>query len=228
MRNLSFGVNEYFHIYNRGVDKRDVFMSSGDLKRFMALLFVSNRSKLQLSRLSRDNKQKYFQYLENIKEVEEWVDIVAYCLMPNHFHLVVREKVEGGVSSFVHKLTTSYSKNFNKKYERTGALFQGKFKAEHINNDAYFNYIFCYVNLNPLSLFDPRWKKTGVSDKEGAKEFLMNYNYSSYLDCIGVDRGEKIILNRDEMPDFLQDFDNFQGFVDGWFKNKGACEIVAN
>ncbi len=190
-------------------------MNNNDYERFLILLFACNgQSSVNISRDS--SKKVFFSDFVNFERGERLVDIVAYALMPNHFHLVLIERVEGGISKFMQKLSTGYVNYFNTRYERTGGLFEGRFKAKHINNQAYFNYIFVYVNLNPLKLIDSDWKENGISDSKKAKKFLMNYKYSSYLDCLGKSRLENIILNREQLPEFLEKFDDFEEFVDSW------------
>ena len=85
----------------------------------------------------------------NVKRAEGLTAIAAYCLMPNHFHILVHEKVEGGISKFMQKLMTSYTMYINKKYDRTGALFGSSFKAVHVTDDNHLKYLFAYINLNP-------------------------------------------------------------------------------
>ena len=100
--------------------------------------------------------------LENIFEEEKekpLVSILSYCLMPNHFHLILYEHTENGISKFMGKLLTAYSMYFNKKYDRSGPLFTHPFRSEHINNDSQYMYIFSYIHLNPLSIIQKNWKK---------------------------------------------------------------------
>ena len=86
--------------------------------------------------------------MDEIDRGETLVDIGIYCLVPNHFHLLIKEKTENGISEFVKKVATGYSMYFNKKYERTGSLFEGPFKAKRIDTDEYLKYIFSYIHLN--------------------------------------------------------------------------------
>ena len=132
------------------------------------------------------------------------VEIFAYCMMPNHFHLVVRQKEENGIATFMKKLTTAYSMYFNTKYEHSGTLFQGRFKSRHIGTEAYFRYIFAYVHLNPLEIFQSDWKERGISDKKLAREFMQDYSHSSFLDYPTSTRPEGVILSVDSAPDFLK------------------------
>src|SRR5690606_36166474 len=92
------------------------------------------------------------------------VEIGAYCLMPNHFHILLKSKEDDGISKFMNKLGTSYSMYFNRRYERTGILFQGRYKAKHVESDEYLKYLFSYSHLNPIKIIDPSWKDRGLKD----------------------------------------------------------------
>ncbi|MFA7152043.1 MAG: transposase, partial [Candidatus Paceibacterota bacterium] len=121
-------------------------------------------------------------------ERERIVEILAFCLMPNHYHLVVHQLVENGITLFMKKLGNSYVGYFNEKHNRKGlgSLFQGPFKAVHVaDNDQFLN-LASYVFANPIGISDPEWKNRGVSDPERSIEFLNSYPWSSYLDSIGI------------------------------------------
>lgn len=200
-RSLTFASGEFYHIYNRGTEKRNIFQSSRDYQRFLCLLYICNGGipvdlKLQGSTL---------EDLRQINREEKLIEIAAYCLMPNHFHLLIYEKEEGGISKFMQKLTTAYTMYFNKRYKRTGALFQGKFKARHASaSDNYLKYLMAYIHLNPVKLIDREWREKGIKNKKQAEDFLSRYNYSSYLDFLQNDRTEKIILNKEILPEYFE------------------------
>src|SRR3989338_4654724 len=130
MRKLTFVSDEYYHVYNRGTEKRLLFQEPKDYKKFL-------------------------QIMNNLKRIyhrggppKKYVSVVAYCLNPNHFHLLVKQKEERGVSVFLHRLCTAYTMYFNQKYQRKGRLFQGTYKAKHINTDAYLLWVTTYINGN--------------------------------------------------------------------------------
>jgi len=173
----------------------------------MLLLLLANQpNPVHLSNLLSSKKYQGRSLINIFSEErpdERLVDILAYCLMPNHFHMVIREKSEGGMSTFMGKLMTGYSMYFNKKHERTGTLFQGRFQAKHIDNDSYFRHIFSYVHLNPVDLFKSSWKDDKSIDKTNAVKFLDQYEYSSYPDYFVGIRPESSII--------LQDFNSSWG-----------------
>ncbi|MCR4279238.1 MAG: transposase, partial [Candidatus Zambryskibacteria bacterium] len=162
--------------------------------------------------------KKSFLELMTTKRGNQLVEIGAYCLMPNHFHLLLRECGEGGISLFMQKLSTAYTMYFNKKYERTGALFQGRFKAEHLYNDNYLKYIFSYIHLNPISLLDKNWKEHKLKDKSKANKYLDSYSFSSYLDYANENSRipEGNILNKSEFPKYFLTSEDFRSNIQEW------------
>jgi len=209
-RKFKFSVDEYYHVYSRGVDKREIFMDDEDKERFLRLLYLSNSTKA--IRVSSFNHLSY----KDIDREDTKTAIGAYCLMPNHFHLLIRETEPGGVSSFMGKLLTAYSMYFNKKYMRTGALFESTFRARHVDNDNYLKYLFAYIHLNPVKLIDSEWKTNGIKNKKAAEDFLKNYKYSSYDDYRGVEREEAIILTRGIFPEYFEGSQSFNAFIKDW------------
>jgi len=221
-RKFKFSINEYYHIYNRGTEKRNIYTEPKDYLRFLALLYLCNSNNPVNIR---DHFPKGFPFgigeVIKIERGETLVDFGAYCLMPNHFHLLIREKIEDGITKLMGKLSTAYSMYFNKKNQRTGKLFEGAFKAVHIDNDNHLKYLFSYIHLNPIKLIEPLWKESEIHDIIKAKEFLDNYHYSSYLDYLGKKRDELIILNKSVFPDYFQDLREFNDFINEWLKTKG-------
>ena len=219
-RKISFAVNEFYHLFNRGTDKRNIFLEDKDYLRFLILLFICNGEKAVNIR-DQFPKGPSFGEITGVDKGATLVDIGAYCFMPNHFHLLVHEKTENGITKFMKKLLTGYSMYFNRKNGRTGNLFEGVFKAVHIDNDEHLNYLFAYTHLNPVKLIDPTWKTSGINDKEKTKEHLMKYRYSSYGDYTEISRNESIILNKSAFPKYFNDFKEFDNFINVWLTYKG-------
>ena len=123
------------------------------------------------------------------------VEIVAYCLMPNHFHVILGTQDIGNKTKFIHKLCTGYSMYFNLKYGHSGTIFQGQYKAKYIDNDDYFRYVIQYVHLNPYGLLEPDMDRiTKLDHSDEAIKFSKEYEFSSYRDYLGLDRPQKSIL----------------------------------
>jgi REP element-mobilizing transposase RayT len=212
-RRFTFAPKEFYHIYNRGVDKRIVFLDDKDCDRFVALLYLCNNTE---SVHFSDYGSLELDKLLSIPRGEKLVSIGAYCLMPNHSHILLMEDKEGGVSLFMQKVSTAYTMYFNIKYERTGALFAGRFKAQHANNNNYLKYLFAYIHLNPVKLIEPKWREKGVLNKVKVSNFLNSYKYSSYLDYKGINRTENAILNTDVFPEYFQNPLEFEEHISAW------------
>ncbi|MCK5060208.1 MAG: transposase [Candidatus Pacebacteria bacterium] len=143
MRKITFSLGEFYHIYNRGTDKRAIFKEKNDLLRF----FQSMENFNTKDPVGSIYEQSFLKEIQK-KPKKPLVNFVAYCLNPNHYHFVLEPKVEQGVEKFMHRIGTGYTKYFNAKYQRTGVLFQGKFKASHIDSNEYLLHLSAYVNLN--------------------------------------------------------------------------------
>ena len=188
MERLTFETDKYYHVYNRGVDKRTIFLKERDYLRFASVIYYFNDENF-------NPENFHYQGLTLIegKRRRELVDIVAWCLMPNHYHFLLRQKVDGGITKFMRRVGTGYTMFFNTKYERSGSLFEGPFKARAIDRDDYLLHATRYIHLNPLSLFESGWKEKGVSDKNGAQEFILQYPWSSLPNFLGKRKFSEII-----------------------------------
>jgi len=201
---------EYYHIYNRGNSKQKIFHDIHDYNHFLSLLFLLNRKEnFKIEFLRKSNPY-------NFLKTSSLVSIGAYCLMPNHFHILLTETEDGSISKFMQKLTTAYSVFYNKKYKRTGALFEGKFKSKHANNDIYLKYLFSYIHLNPIKIISPTWREKGIENSKKVIKFLEGYKYSSYLDYIGKTRPENVILNRSAFPRYFLEKEDMKTEIFTW------------
>jgi putative transposase len=220
-RKITFAPKEYYHVYNRGVNKMKTFMNPHDYWRFIFLLFLCNDVEpVKLENITRNElgltllkmQEKIFKQ----ERGESIVDIGAFCLMPNHFHILLRERVDGGVPKFMQKISTAYTMYVNKRHGRTGALFGGSFKAEHVTDDVYLKYLFAYIHLNPVKLIDPEWKENGIHDKKRAQKYLDEYEYSSYGEYTKGDSPLGKILTKDSFPHYFTRNADFKTYIDDW------------
>lgn len=213
-RKITFSVGEYYHLYNRGVEKRKIFVWKKDWARFHRLLYAANSTNpirfRDIENLT----------LDSIDRGNPIVGIGAYVLMPNHFHILAREIVEGGISKFMEKLATGYSMYFNKKYERVGPLFQGRFRGEHVDSNEYLKYLYAYIHLNPIKLIEPNWKETGITNEKRAVQYLRQYFYSSYDDYRRVQGAEGGILSKEEFPAYFSKLHDFKLYMRDWLMFK--------
>lgn len=144
-KKIKFSVGEIYHLYNRGVDKRSIFSDTKDLERFIETINIVNSSKNIIS--IRDYK-KQSRNNSNKKPEEKIIEFIAIALLGNHYHFLVREIKEAGISKFMQKFGIAYTNYFNIKHRRSGSLFQGKFKSKHIDTNEYLLHISAYINLN--------------------------------------------------------------------------------
>ena len=191
-RRVPFAEGETFHCFNRGIDKRDTFASEDDCNRFIQLLYLANDE----SPIKRENfyHMKHRDILR-LQRQAPIVSVVAYCLMKNHYHLLLHEIVEGGITKFMQKLGTGYTMYFNEKYDRIGNLFIKPFRSKHIDTDAYLRRVAQYIHLNPAELYEQEWKTGKVKNMRKLHEELSKYPFSSLPDYIGMRRNEISILD---------------------------------
>lgn len=201
-------------MYARGNDRKKIFLDEKDRLRFLVLLYVTNNQEvIHLSDYLGKNLTRFF----TRPRKNRFVDIGAYCLMPNHFHLLIRARDDGGTSSFMLKLMTAYSMYFNKKHQKTGGLFERPFKAQHVSSDTHLKYLFAYVHLNPVKIHDPaNWGQKIIPNPKKARDFLNNYPFSSAQHYFGKPRLEDAILNKESFPEYFQNPGEFSEWVYDW------------
>ena len=210
---------EIFHILNRGVDQRNIFLDDEDYYRFIHNLFEFNDTSpaLNLGYFLSRNQSIDFRNQYDKKPRKLIVEMLAFCLMPNHFHLLVRQKGEGGITKFMRKLGVGYANYFNQKYERTGALFQGKYKAVLVNQESHFIHLPYYIHLNPLGLIMPKWRLGEIKNYRKAIEFLKTYRWSSHLDYINK-KNFPSITQREFLLRTFGGSKNYMKMIKKWLK----------
>ncbi|MBU6431290.1 transposase [Patescibacteria group bacterium] len=148
MRKTNFVSDEYYHIYNRGVDKREIFSDRYDADRFFQSMkefnVVDPIGSIYENSFADDKKHK----LGSSTPKSKLVEFICYCLNSNHYHFLLKQVAEDGIKKFMHKLGTGYTNYFNGKEKRNGSLFQGRFKSIHIDSNEYLLHLSAYVNLN--------------------------------------------------------------------------------
>jgi len=213
MRKTNFFNDGFYHIYNRGVLKQPIFFENVDYSRFVHNLYEFNDTNRKIVEVEPREAQPRGLGREPV------VAIIAWCLMPNHFHLFVQQLKEGGVSSFMHKLGTGYTTFINKKYERSGHVFQGRFRAKSIDKENYFLHISRYIHLNPVEFIEPNWKKDGIKDWQKTQEFLERYKWSSYQDWIGK-KNIPAILDLSSVKGMFLSVKMYKKFLREWADKK--------
>jgi len=200
--------NAFYHAYNRGVEKRLIFQDDQDHKVFLSYLkeYLSpppDPEKLLKSITFKDTVFKGIP--RQPKNFHKRLELLSYCLMPNHFHLLVKQVAKTSMESFIHSLLLRYSMYFNKKYDRVGPLFQGRFKGVLIDNDSYLLHLTRYIHLNPSEY---------VKDLSAA--------YSSYAEYLGLRNTLWVkpdfilnFFNKTTLPEFIK-VNSYRNFVENY------------
>lgn len=206
----------FYHVYNRGVEKRKIFIDDSDYKYFLCLLKLY----LTSSTGSHPVQGKTLKKQKTMPDFSSEIDLFCYCLMPNHYHLLISQSHIDSMPRFMKSLGTNYSMYFNHKYERVGSLFQGAYKAVQIKEDSYLLHLSRYIHLNPTL-------ETGSHPAQG--ETLSDVRWTSYDDYLG--KRKSVWLKRDYVLDvlspgkvnteekmkqykeFLEGYQDYQGFL---------------
>jgi len=177
---------DFFHILNRGVEEREIFYSDEDYLRFANNFHDFNNTEIALPYRIRRSKQIGRATSDRFISVQkEIVNLLCWCLMPNHVHSLVQEQVDSSASLFSKKIFGGYTKYINETRKRKGVLFQGRSKIILIEKDEHFFHLPFYIMGNPVSLIEPAWKEKGIYNLEKVIKFLENYRWSSLPDLIG-------------------------------------------
>lgn len=198
-RKIVFANGEYYHLFNRGVERRPVFTNKWEFSRAMDLVYFYRFDKppLRYSKYLALNEGQRQIFLVSLKEKS--VEIVAFCLMNNHFHFLVKQVKDHGVSKFMANFMNSYTKYFNTKYQRVGHLFQGAFKAVHVESDEQLLHLSRYIHLNPVTSFKVK------------PEELKNYQWSSYSSYIR--NSDVYFVDKDVVMNFFKKPAKYESFV---------------
>ena len=175
---------EFYHIYNRGTQKQPIFVNDSDKLRFLFLILASQgkNSIRNINRVIRASVQHSMLHIEEdlAREVllNRTVELVSFCLMPNHFHLIVKEVEGGGISKYLQRVQNAYTKYFNTRYNKSGHLFQSSYKSKHIPDDRYMMHLSAYIHKNPVELMNSKW----IEENEET------YYWSSFQDFVKNNR----------------------------------------
>ncbi|MBL7156229.1 MAG: hypothetical protein ISS87_01370 [Candidatus Pacebacteria bacterium] len=225
-------VSEYFHTYNRGVEKRKVFLDKGDFLRGVHDLYEFNDVERVVGFNRRKNQSVGYPISDKgrKKEKELLIDIIAWCLIPNHYHLFSAEKQYGALSKFQQKFGIGFTNYFNLKHKRSGVLFQGKHKKVHVSSDAQAAHLICYIHSNQLDLWKSKWKEGGLTSLEikSALKFLQDRKnrWSSHQDYWGIQNFPSLI-SKEFLSNFFGGIQGYREFFVNWLKQyKNNAKII--
>jgi len=226
-RKIQFANEEIYHVMIRTIDSINLFRNDQDYLRMIHDLFEFNdlNPAPSIFRVThhRNKPNVTKQDLVTLggklrRKRELLVEILAFCLMPNHVHLLIKQRQNKGISKFMQKLG-GYALYYNKKYSRKGHLFQDKFQAVHIKTDEQLQTVFVYIHTNPIAIIFPAWKEKGIDDFKKAKNFIENYRWSSYPDYLNKENFPSI-TSRDFLKEVMGKPKDCQKFVNDWLKYK--------
>jgi putative transposase len=209
----TFITGEIYHVYNRGVEKRAVFSETSDYLRMVDDIYKLNdkNNVINPHYCQKRNPAR----LEESVEREILVEMLAFVLMPNHYHLVLRQVEENGIVKFMQKLGTGYTNYFNKKNERVGPLFQGSFKATRVATDDYLQNLLGYVHTNPVTLAHNYRSSTSII----IMDFLEKYRWSSFLDYVGIENFPAV-TSRDFVFEVMGGAGGIKESTEAWIANR--------
>lgn len=188
----NFSENKIYHVFNRGVEKRKIFMDEQDYNMFLYYLFIYTAS---LEKILKKYPQLPFR-LQG-KNLYGEIEIISYCLMPNHIHLLLKQNNKDSISRLIKQLTNAYTLYFNQKYKRVGGLMQGRFKAVDVNRDDLLIHISRYIHLNPVVA--------------NLTKDAINYQWSSLQDYF--DKLDGIILNKNTILSYFSSLKDYKNFI---------------
>jgi putative transposase len=215
---LKENMSEFYHTYNRGVEKRKIFLENQDYLRGVHDLYEFNdvNAVVNLGRKFEGSRTS----LKSLNKTRDrLIDLFVWVFMPNHYHLFSSPIKDKGIQEFHRKFGGGFTNFFNIKYKRSGVLFQGGYKKVFVTNDRQAIQLICYIHSNPLDLWKPNWKEKGLSNLEiqNALKFLEKYRWSSHLDWWGV-KNFPSLIDMDFMPRFFKSPKEYQEFFINWLK----------
>jgi len=209
-----------YHILSRGVDKRKIFLDNGDYFRFIHDLFEFNDTapiNNTTYRFRSNSKVIARPYIYDKRPRKLLVEILIFCLMPNHYHLLLRPRFDNGITKFMKRLNMGYARYFNEKYKRSGTLFEGRYKSVSVKNEAHFIHLPYYIHVNSLDLRFPEWRDKEIKNYQEAMKFLENYRWSSFPDYIGK-KNFPSVTQREFLLEFFGGPEQYKKDTREWLK----------
>jgi putative transposase len=228
-----FVPGKIYHIYNRGVAKCLICKDESDFWRFLQGLCLfndKNSASNILWQLERDRGRLTLNVLKEYIKNKEYerkslVEIIAYCVMPNHFHLLVKETEEGGIVKFMQKFGAGYARYFNNKHNRVGGLFQGRFKAVSVENDLQLLYLLVYINvINPGQLVESNLKEKGIRDVQKVLQKAEERPFGTHQEYIG--KRKSLIIEKGILGDLLPTPEKYRELVENVLRDKKYIEVT--
>lgn len=239
-RKEQFVNGEIYHIVIRVIDDNLLFKDIDDYYRGIFSIYEFNTKEPIVIRVQRQVRAKIKKIIRETKNFlektnrdrisvdvrDKLVEVLTFCFIPNHLHLLLRQIKDDGITKFMTKLGIGYGGYFNRKYGRKGYVFQNRFSAIHIKTEEQLKTVFVYIHTNPISLIEPKWKEIGIKNPEKAIEFVENYKWSSYPDYIGK-KNFPSVTDRELILKIMGGEKGCKEFVEAWIKYKGKIRQFA-
>ncbi|KKS95854.1 MAG: Transposase [Candidatus Giovannonibacteria bacterium GW2011_GWA1_43_15] len=221
MKRTKPATGHIYHVFNRGVEKRNVFINDYDRMRFIySMLVFNNKNAVTNANYFFDPKSIEV----GLRYKDRLVKILAFVLMPNHYHLMLEQIAEDGITEFMRKLGTGYTNYFNIKYKRVGPLFQGKYKAVLLQDHRHLLYLPYYIHLNPLDLIAPEWREQKIKNIKQADNFLKSYRWSSHLNYAGQATFTNLI-DQDFLKEIFTNQAHYKKDILDWLKEGDLDDV---
>jgi len=224
-RKQQFLNDEIYHIILRALDDNLLFKDVDDYYRGIFSIYEFNtdipvkiRERRRIRAQLKKDDQKEITVLHDPRH--KLVEVLSFCFMPNHLHLLLKQIINGGITKFMRKVGTGLGGYFNTKYNRKGHVFQNRFKDVLIRDEDQLKTGFVYIHTNPIALIEPRWKELGVKKPEKTIEFIENYKWSSYQDYLG-EKNFPSVTDRDLLSEIMDGVKGCQDSVNDWIRYKG-------
>lgn len=229
LRKEKFVPGEYYHIYNRTILNTPEFKNNKNANRLEQAFLISNSTKsTEAYQFLRNNQDVPFKkVLEILDKGEKLVDILCYAIMPDHYHLLVREIKENGITNFVRSCNTSIAKYINIKNDRRGPLFESRFKSKHVNSNEYLLHLSLYIQLNPLDfLIGKEWRVHELLNWREAKNKLFNYQWSSLKYFLNNNSKNSILSGTEIIKNQFDNEKEYEIFLSEWSKKTLALNEI--
>lgn len=233
LRKVQLCNSEIYHVVIRRIEDELLFADAADYFRGIFSIYEFNTVNSVVIREQRKNRDRVS---DGTDGRDKLVEILAFCLMPNHAHLLLKQLKDGGITKFMNKFGAGYPAYFRRKHSteagsmdkiiNKGYFFQGRFVSVHIKTDVQLKTVFAYIHTNPISLIEPKWKEGIISDSQKAIEFLENYKWSSYLDYIGKNNFPSV-TDRSFFLDLFGGSEEYKRFIAEWIKHKKETKELA-
>jgi putative transposase len=215
-----------YHVILRGLDDNLIFKDLNDYYRGIFSIYeFNNARRIEIRKRREERKREKASGVPDsaTDKRDKLVDVLAFCFMPNHVHLLLKQVEDGGIVKFMNKIGSGYAGYFNRKYQRKGYVFQNRFRSVHIENDNQFQTIFRYIHANPISLVEPGWKENGIKNFESVTKFLEEYKWSSYQDYIGI-KNFPSVTDRNFVSETMGGVIGCREALENWVDSKSKTE----